>query len=329
MENKNLVPVQMVSRPIEFSTLSLNTRYRFAYRVTTTAEGNILTIPCLVLVGKAHKPRLTCVAGVHGNEHEGIAALYEVWKELDVNFLNGSVVLVPIANPPAFKSCMRRNPEDQIDMNRIFPGRSDGNTTEQISYHLFQGILLGSDLVLSMHGWTGDAMTVPYTEYPANTSVTEISRVAAIAFGLEYIEEFEWLDGQIGSVCNRAGIPAIEPEIGGLGCTVPERRTLYKQGMYNLLKHLNILPGKPEIPAKVKHVKRAMLYAPVGGVLHQLIDLGKPVSVGDRIAVISDLWGELISEITSPISGFVAIQKLTACVNPGELVAVVFQPIDK
>ena len=322
---ENPIPLQHVAQPILYDSLPLKSRVRLAYHVTYLADGNSLSLPCLILVGRSHRPRLSCVALVHGNEPEGMIALYELWHELDVEKLDGTVVIVPVANPPAFRAGMRRNPEDQIDMNRICPGKPDGNTTEQLAYHLLHGIVAGSDLLLSTHGFTGDAVVVPYTEYPKGIQVTDASRMAARAFGLEYIEDYDWFYGDLANAATRMGIPGIEPEIGGLGITTPEGVALYKRGILNLLKHLGILPGKPEIPRQVRHINHTYLYAPTGGVIRRHLELRDQVHIGDRIMTITDLFGEPLAEIISPKEGFIGVQRLQASVNPGELVGVIFQ----
>jgi len=326
--SNDTAPLLETDSPLGYDELPLHSRHRFAYRVSPMPDGSHLSIPVLVMVGTAHRPRMVCVAGVHGNEHEGVTALLELWDEIEPEDLNGVLVMTPVANPPAFRAGTRRNPEDMVDMNRVFPGKDDGNITEQLAYRLFHGVVVGADLLLSMHGWTDDAMVVPYAEYPRESPVTEASRAAAFAFGLKYVEAFDWPHGLLAAACNRAGMPAIEPEIGGLGCTIPERRSLYKRGVRNLMKHLGILSGEPEVPTSVRHVKRTMLHAPVGGIIRRHAELEDEVNAGEPILTITDLTGSPLAQIESPLDGFVASQRLRASVSPGELVAVIFQPLE-
>jgi predicted deacylase len=292
----------------------------------TMADGTAVSLPVLVATGAAHRPRLVCVAGIHGNEPEGITALLELWDEIDPDDLNGTLVLVPVANPPAFRAGERRNPEDHIDMNRIFPGREVGTITERLANHLFQHVVAGADFVLSLHGWGRGALVVPYTEYPRDSPLTATCRAAAEAFGLEWIEAFNWPPGMLAAVCVRHGIPAIEPEIGGLEITVPDRRALYKACTRNLMGHLGLLPHEPRLHFRARDVMRAQIVAPTGGVIHRARELGDRVAAGDCIAVISDLLGQPQVELCSPLAGFVAAQRLAGSVNPGDQVAVIFQP---
>ena len=318
--------VASISGPIPYDTMPPRSRLRLQVAVATLADGTGLALPVLVATGASRRPRLVCVAGIHGNEPEGITALLEYWDELDLDALNGTLALVPVANPPAFRAGERRNPGDSLDMNRIFPGRVDGTITERLAHHLYHDVVDGADFVLSLHGWGRGALVVPYTEYPREGAVAEASRAAAAAFGLGWLEAFDWPPGMLVAVCTRRGIPAIEPEIGGLECTIPERRALYKRGITNLARRLGLLPGAPDVPDRVSDVTRVAVAAATGGVLRREVELGEPVAAGQRIAVITDLFGQPLADVTSPVAGFVAAQRLAAAADPGDQIAVVFTP---
>jgi predicted deacylase len=321
------VPLEVICTPPRFAKLARNSRYRFAYTITALADGTYLALPMMVITGAAAGPRLVCVAGVHGNEHEGITALYEIWNEILPDTLNGTIVMVPVANPPAFRAGKRRNPDDLLDMNRVFPGAKDGTITERLAYHLFHDIVCDAQFVLSMHGFPDDAMVLPYTEYPCNLPVTAASRAAACAFGLEYIEGWEWPEGLLVTACTRAGIPAIEPEIGGLGYSNPQRRRQYKDGVANLLAHLGMHNQPRPAPPAVRDVQRTTVRAPTGGVLIQHRAIGATVRANDVFATIMDLTGGTLADVRSPTDGIIAAQRLRASVSPGDMVGVVFSGI--
>ena len=314
--------------PVPYGDLPLRSRRAFALAAGAMADGTDLALPVLIVSGASRAPRLVCVAGIHGNEPEGITALLELWDEIEPDDVAGTLVLVPVANPPAFRAGERRNPDDPLDMNRIFPGHAEGTITERLAHRIFHDVVAGADFVLSLHGWGRGALVVPYTEYPHDAPVTPQSRDAARAFGLEWIEAFDWPPGMLAAVCARHGIPAIEPEIGGLEITASERRALYKRCTRNLTVHLGLLPGTPATPGIARDVVRAQVTAPGGGVLRRAVELGDAVRRGDRIATITDLFGRPRADIVSPLDGFVAALRLTGAIDPGEQIAVIFQPQD-
>jgi predicted deacylase len=315
-----------ITGQVPYENLAPRSRQRMLLPITLMADGSALNLPVLVATGSSRSPRLVCVGGIHGNEPEGITALLEYWDGLDLDAINGTLVLVPVANPPAFQAGERRYPGDSLDMNRVFPGKAEGTITERLAHRLYHDVVAGADFVLSLHGWGRGALVVPYTEYPRDGAVSATSRAAAANFGLTWLEAFDWPPGMLVAVCTRNGIPAIEPEIGGLEYTAPERRDLYKRGITNLCRHLGLLPETPEVPTRVADVTRTTVTATTGGVLRRDIELGDPVAAGQRIAVISDLLGQELGGVLSPVAGFVAAQRLTAAVEPGDPVAVIFTP---
>src|SRR5215469_6912348 len=99
----------MSQQPI-LADLPSRSRHSVDLDVTRLADGTVLRLPLNVVVGRAEGPYLTLVAGVHGDESEGVLALMELWNELDPAAFTGRVVIVPVANPPAFAAHRRTSP---------------------------------------------------------------------------------------------------------------------------------------------------------------------------------------------------------------------------
>jgi predicted deacylase len=315
---------------LDLSGVVPGTRRAFSFPVTSNADGTTLAIPVLAMAGRNPGPRLTCVAGVHGNEPEGITALLDLWQELDPETIDrGILVFVPVANPPAFRAGSRKNPLDGIDMNRVFPGSETGTTTERLAYCLSRSILPGSDLIMSMHGWTDDATVVPYVEYQPGLATSERSLAAARAVGLGIIEPLVWHPGLLGAALGRTGIVAIEPEIGGLGCTLPHMRALYRTGVFNLMRHLGMIDGEIVVPERSKIVERSMLTAAAGGILRRVVEVGNEVAAGQLIATITNFQGSRLETFVSPVDGLVASVRMRGSAEPGDLVAVIFRTIEE
>lgn len=318
---------KVLDGPVTFDQFAPGSRHNLELAAGHMADSSTVSLPVLVAAGHAAGPRLVCVAGIHGNEPEGITALLDVWDGSGLEAMRGTLVLVPVANPPAFRAGDRRNPQNPLDMNRIFPGSATGTITERLAHRLYHDVVVGADFVVTLHGWSRGGMVVPYVEYPHDTAVTPASRAMAACFGLDWLEAFDWPAGMLAAVCARHGIPVIEPEIGGLESTTNERRALYVRGISNLMHHLGMLPGQPPDHLPPRDVERAEVTAPQGGLIRRRRELGEPVSKHEEIAVICDLLGRTVAEVTSPMDGFIAAQRQAASVNPGEQIAVIFRVI--
>ena len=73
------------------------------------------------------RPAGYIVAGVHGCEYSGIAAVGWFMRSLDTASLSGSVVAVPIVSPAMFAGrAAFVSPADGKNPNRCFPGDPNG-----------------------------------------------------------------------------------------------------------------------------------------------------------------------------------------------------------
>ena len=156
--------------------LPIFTKHAFKLPVITNAGESSIDLPVNVIRGRSQSPRLLMIAGVHGNEFDGILAQVEFWQSAKPEDFSGSIVMVPVANPPAFQAMQRCNPDDHLDMNRVFPGNANSTLTHRLAYRLYQDVLPGSDFLLSMHGWHAWGLILPYIEYPQNSQVSQASR---------------------------------------------------------------------------------------------------------------------------------------------------------
>src|ERR1700736_2616557 len=84
--------------------------------VTTLPDGNPLRLISLNVCGREPGPLVVVLAGVHGDEYEGIIAIPEIVRQLDPRTLRGTVVAVPVCNVPAYHAATRSSPIDGLNM---------------------------------------------------------------------------------------------------------------------------------------------------------------------------------------------------------------------
>ena len=76
--------------------------------------------------GAGSGPTVGICAGIHGNERTGTEIVLETARRYADSSFRGRLVLVPVANPFAFEANRRHTPTDELNLNRVFPGNSDG-----------------------------------------------------------------------------------------------------------------------------------------------------------------------------------------------------------
>jgi len=305
------------------------TRSRRELTFSEYSGGLSLTIPFWVLTGGQASPRVLLIAGVHGDEYEGVAALQTLAEKLDPDSLTGTLTIIPVANPAAFHSGTRRSPIDRVDLNRTFPGRKDGSPTERLAWRLFHEIVLDHEIFLSLHGWSKESVVVPYVEYPVGDSAAaRRSCEAAHALGMEYVHPYEWPKGVLGEAALKHGVAAVETEVGGMGTVTPEGQQETRRLVHRFLVHLGVLEpdaaARPAQTAKPKIVDHVDCVSNHAGLFLSRVLLGERVAAGDVVGTVHGLGGECLEEVRAPREGMVAILRRLASVQPGDRLAQLF-----
>ena len=171
-------------------------------------------------------------------------------SELDTSELAGSITAVPIVSMESFR---QRSPfvvpADGKNLNRSFPGSYDGTYTDRLAASIFEQLIEPADVLLDLHG--GDLVEAlePFAIYDASPH-EERTHAIALAFGLPYVVRQELdesgLGGMTSSAAARAGIPAVIAEAGGCGQLEEAATAMLVDGVRNVLRHLEMLPGEPD-----------------------------------------------------------------------------------
>jgi N2-acetyl-L-2,4-diaminobutanoate deacetylase len=286
-----------------------------------TAMGNSLALPVLLARGAQRGKTLVATAGVHGDEYEGVRAIFDVFRGLDPAQMSGDFLAIPVANPPAFWNLSRTSPLDDGNLARMFPGRRDGSPTECIAWHIDHRILPHADLYLDLHS-AGVKCLMP-SMIGFHSSDTR-ARAAAAVFGARVVWEHPTVaPGRTVSSAIARGIPALYTEAFGAGRIAPDDLKLFTRGIRNLLQHLHILPGEPEIVLCEIHLAGdgnvdQSVSSARRGFLVPKVELLEFVTQGQEIGVLLDLHGEVIERFTAPSGGVVALIHACPKVDPGE-----------
>ena len=101
--------------------------------------------------GEQPGPTVALLGGVHGDEDEGVLAVWRVLRELEGAALRGVVRAVAPANPSAWAAKSRFTPYDGGDLARAFPGDSGGGPTSTLADGIVGGCIDGADLLIDLH----------------------------------------------------------------------------------------------------------------------------------------------------------------------------------
>lgn len=266
----------------------------------------------LVLVGTNPGPTLVVSAGIHGDEYEGVRAIFETIDAIAPESLRGRILAAPIVNWPAHRAATRQHPEDGANLARVFPGRPDGTPSEQLAWQFDQHFLAHADFYLDLHSG-GIRFAMP--SMVGYASADPSGRAAAEIFGAPVIWGHPVIEpGRTISAATARGIPFLYTEARGAGRIHPDDLTMMRRGIVNLLRHLGMCDGSPEIPAPPLRLTGigntdAGIVAPVDGFWMPTVALLEAVDAGQALGRISNAVGETLATLSAPTSGIIALRR--------------------
>lgn len=287
-------------------------------------------IPLVIIKGKNTDPVFTIVAGVHGYEYPPIIAVQELMKEIKTDRLQGTLIILPVANTASF---YRRspfvNPIDGKNLNTVFPGSAGGSITDKIAYWIAREIIPLSDVFLDIHGGDANEDLLPFICYYNNQDEpwqTEQARLLSDASGMEYIVSYPYTISKTEPAkyafkqAVQSGIVALSIEAGKLGTVQTENVALIKNALYNILNYSGMYTsGKTSAePNKKRLHNQSYIRVPGKGMFYSSIKSGDSIAKGQNMGYITDDFGNILHHISAPVSGIVLYKVGTPPVNAGE-----------
>jgi len=291
-------------------------------------------IPITVIHGSGPGPVLALIAGTHGYEYPPITALQNVRRDLDPARLDGTVIVVHVANMPSFLGrTVYYSPIDGKNLNRAYPGAPDGSVCERIAHAITTEVIERADYLVDMHGGDGNEALRPYLymAVTGNEGLDEAIRGMAVAFGIDHIVIDRARTNTGPSVYTDKtaldrGIPAITTETGQLGSNDPMWVDMAERGVWSLMRHLEMVEGTVDSVGEVVWLENyQVVTSPATGMFTAKVRDGYVIAEGGVLGVLADFFGHTIQEITAPFAGVVNYVVGTPPVSEGEPVAMLSQ----
>lgn len=273
-------------------------------------------IPCHEIGPRAAHPAAAFVAGLHGDELNGIFILSRL-----ADFLNGveagkhpglkllkKVLIIPAVNVLGVNLRCRTWPFDRSDMNRMFPGNVSGETTQRIALAVLNATK-HAEYRVDLHTAGTDFEELPQVRL---YSPSDEQREAARFFGLQAI-----MERSISPVFTTTLMHAWQVWPGqsfllrvGQGGTVQlgHCQQVFR-GLVSFLGRVGILEGVSlaEEDEEICHFQQGgskRLYAGKAGTFVSDSHVGRWVSKGKELGYIYDSFsGNVIEKVEAPASG--------------------------
>ncbi|MEO0338194.1 MAG: M14 family metallopeptidase [Bacteroidota bacterium] len=301
------------------------------YQTLMDDHGSYASIPISVIKGKEAGPTLAIIAGIHGYEYPPIIAMQTLIQEIKPALLSGTLIILPMANPNAFYGREPfLNPQDGLNLNRVFPGDSLGTITERIADFMTNSIISESDVFIDIHGGDANEDLLPFVCYYNNESKpvqTSLAKRLSEASGFEYVVSYAYTlkDEEPAKYAFKQAVQdgktGLSIEAGKLGNVQEDEVDLIKNGVYNMLNELDMYTIKEQAKPKIIRLdKQSYLRSAYKGVFYSDYKAGDRVEQGAEVGVIKNAFGEIITTIIAPVEGIILYKIGTPPVNKGETI---------
>ena len=321
-------PPQTISvGDVHHSRLNPGSKQRWRMTVADLLLGPI-SVPLLTCKGE-DGPVVLAMAGIHGDEFEGMAAIQRLFRSLDPREMRGTFLGIPISNPFAFEAQTRESPPsiDGKNLARVFPGKDDGTPTEVLASRLLQFVLrnlTGADLFVDLHSAGTRYAYLPMVGYrDIATQALTSSIEAARCFGIDNIWIIPDAPGPLNAETSRRDIPTVGTEVTGQGGCAPEDVALYTQGLRNCLLYRGILPGGPPAPVTAEAMTTRWIHVGRSGFFVPAVRLGSWVERDHLLATVVDAYGEPLEEVRAEGEGRVWAVRTFATVHQDDIAFIV------
>lgn len=286
-------------------------------------------IPVTIFHGAREGKVFVIMSGLHGSEYAPVLGVQRVAARLDPRKMNGTVIVIHVANMPSFLKRTVYYGSDGKNLNRSFPGRADGTITERIAHTLIEKIIKRGDFLIDVHCGDNNESLRPYVVYydapPADQAKIELSRQMAFAFGIDFVKattvnDFDYTRSTYGTrAALIAGLAVIAVEAGQLGRPEPTAVDRIERGLMNSLRAMKFIEGKPiRFPKPTIVARDQTVRATKTGLFYSLVERDQRVKKNQVLGYVTDFFGNRVEEARAPFDGVVMYFTATPPVNAGE-----------
>jgi len=284
-------------------------RHFFYFLAGTTANGQPLHVPVMVIKGAREGKKLALTAAVHGDELNGIAVIHQLANSISPEMLSGTLIALPGVNQTGLLAGQRSFQSNnaggkKTDPNRIFPGtRSGGNMAEQYVGAIWQGLLKNNaDLAVDIHSQTTGSN---YPLFVFADFRNPKARAMAFALQPDLIKNDKGQKGTLETTFIQMSIPAVTFEVGGPKIFENHLVNRAVKGLKNLMVLEGMLEGsfdtekpRPFVGSAVTNIKTKE-----AGTAHVKVKLLDVVEKGQLVAITVDPFGREVRRYFAPHGG--------------------------
>jgi len=280
--------------------------------------GNSIHVPIVIQRSVNDGPVVLLLAGVHGDEINGVAIVRQIIENKQNIPVKGTIIAIPVFNVFGYLMLTREFPDGR-DLNRMFPGSKTGSLASQFAYALSTEILPHVDIVLDFHTGGADRYNVPQIRCDfANEKSLELAKV----FGAPFVIHSSHIKKSLREHLYKNKIISLLFEGGKSNTISKEVVECGVKGINNVLSHLEMVNRVlQENDSKTIMVSESKwLRAPNSGMFFPSIKDGGFVKTKQVIGFVGDAYAEFKKKVKAPHEGYVICVNTSPIVNKGDAI---------
>lgn len=267
---------------------------------------NKIEVPVIIERGKLDGPVLLLIAGIHGNEINGVEILRSFISKKYNKPERGTVICIPALNVFGFLNQTREFPDGK-DLNRMFPGAQNGSLASLFAWNLMNKIVPFADYIVDFHTGGADRFNSSQIrvsgEYPELVELAHVFRPRFIVTAPDREKSFREAATKLGKkILLFEGGKSLDIHnritkrgIGGLV------RLMHHLGMRDFSAELDDLPNSEPVVISQSTWVRARN----GGMFRFHVKDGARVEKDEIIGSITDPYGSFEKPVRMPEAGYI------------------------
>ena len=274
-----------------------------------------VNVPIIIERSNSPGPVVLLLAGIHGDETNGVGIIREIIN-LKLNIpKNGTIICIPVFNIFGYLIQTREFPDGR-DLNRMFPGTINGSLASQFAYQFKKEIAPLVDYVIDFHTGGGERDNIAQIRCNENDDkALELAKV----FNPPMIVFSNNISKSLRDTLYKMGKTVLLFEGGKSKELNPTIINEGLNGTRNVLIRLGLIEGKLTVRETPVYVNKAKwIRASDSGMFKIMAKNGSFVKKKEVLGIIQDPFGEFKKNIYAPFNGYIFCINKTPIVNKGD-----------
>lgn len=265
------------------------------------------------------RPNLLILSAMDGGSATDVYSSYLIMKHLEsLERIIGSVTILPVANPLAFRLGAKVSPLDSKDLDSVFPGDEHGTITERTAWEIWRRASQ-ADYIIHLKTGRQNCVSHVVAMHREYIHVRNVASQIALPFTVQ-------CSGQRGNLTTEAahdGIPIVSIEMRGDVDQVDSQAAVeVREAIINFMKLKEMISGE-KIETSVTMTGRMQhINVETEGFFIPRVNLGEKVQRGNVIGTVQDTI-----DVVSPFDGILISLSRMNYVFEGDIVARIAPPL--